>query len=48
MVERQLVTRGIKDKRVLEAMLKVPRHLFVPEKLQGSAYEDGPLSIGEG
>jgi protein-L-isoaspartate(D-aspartate) O-methyltransferase len=48
MVKRQLVSRGIKDERVLEAMRKVPRHFFVPEKLRESAYHDGPLSIGEG
>jgi protein-L-isoaspartate(D-aspartate) O-methyltransferase len=48
MVKRQLVSRGIKDERVLEAMRKVPRHFFVPEKLRESAYYDGPLSIGEG
>lgn len=48
MVNCQLVSRGIKDERVLEAMRKVPRHLFVPEKLRESVYHDGPLSIGEG
>jgi protein-L-isoaspartate(D-aspartate) O-methyltransferase len=48
MVKQQLVLRGIKDQRVLQAMLKVPRHLFVPENAQESAYRDGPLSIGEG
>jgi protein-L-isoaspartate(D-aspartate) O-methyltransferase len=48
MVKRQLVSRGIKDERVLAAMGKVPRHGFVPEKLRESAYHDGPLSIGEG
>ena len=48
MVKRQLVSRGINDERVLEAMRTVPRHLFVPEKLRESAYHDGPLSIGEG
>jgi len=48
MGERQLVARGIKDERVLAAMRKVPRHLFVPEKFRDSAYDDGPLSIGEG
>jgi protein-L-isoaspartate(D-aspartate) O-methyltransferase len=48
MVRRQLVSRGIKAERVLEAMRKVPRHLFVPEELRESAYHDGPLSIGEG
>ncbi|NOY87634.1 MAG: protein-L-isoaspartate(D-aspartate) O-methyltransferase [Deltaproteobacteria bacterium] len=48
MVESQLVPRGIKDPRVLEAMRKVPRHLFVQETQRGSAYEDYPLPIGEG
>jgi protein-L-isoaspartate(D-aspartate) O-methyltransferase len=48
MVKCQLVSRGIKDERVLEAMRKVPRHLFVPENLRESAYHDGPLYIGEG
>jgi len=48
MVERDLRARGIKDPRVLEAMETVPRHLFVPEKRRSSAYEDRPLSIGQG
>jgi protein-L-isoaspartate(D-aspartate) O-methyltransferase len=48
MVTSQLVTRGIRDERVLAAMKKVPRHLFVPEGLSDCAYDDGPLSIGEG
>jgi protein-L-isoaspartate(D-aspartate) O-methyltransferase len=48
MVETQIVARGIKDPRVLSAMLKVERHLFVPKELQSSAYEDRPLPIGEG
>jgi protein-L-isoaspartate(D-aspartate) O-methyltransferase len=48
MVEGQLRRRGISDARVLEAMGKVPRHLFVPEDNQASAYEDRPLPIGEG
>jgi protein-L-isoaspartate(D-aspartate) O-methyltransferase len=48
MVKQQLVSRGIKDERVLKAMLNVPRHLFVPENVRESAYYDGPLSIGEG
>lgn len=47
MVETQIETRGIKDARVLEAMRKVPRHLFVPEPHRDSAYDDGPLPIGE-
>jgi protein-L-isoaspartate(D-aspartate) O-methyltransferase len=48
MVKRQLVSRGIKDERVLAAMRKIPRHFFVPENLRESAYHDGPLYIGEG
>jgi len=48
MVSSQLVKRGIKDERVLEAMKKVPRHLFVSESVREYAYRDGPLSIGEG
>jgi protein-L-isoaspartate(D-aspartate) O-methyltransferase len=48
MVEEQLRHRGISDPRVLEAMAKVPRHLFVPQDYQSSAYEDRPLPIGEG
>lgn len=46
MVSRQLVPRGISDRRVLAAMGKVPRHLFVPEKQRGSAYGDHPLPVG--
>jgi protein-L-isoaspartate(D-aspartate) O-methyltransferase len=48
MVAEQLKPRGVKSKAVLDAMLNVPRHLFVPENLQGSAYEDSPLPIGLG
>jgi protein-L-isoaspartate(D-aspartate) O-methyltransferase len=47
MVEEQLIGRGIKDPRVIAAMKKVPRHLFVEEALQGQAYSDHPLPIGE-
>jgi protein-L-isoaspartate(D-aspartate) O-methyltransferase len=47
MVETQLKTRDITDPRVLEAMRKVPRHLFVDEALRGQAYNDHPLPIGE-
>ncbi len=47
MVQTQIAARGIKDDRVLQAMLKVPRHLFVNEALQDQAYNDYPLSIGE-
>lgn len=48
MVETQIKARGIKDYRVLSAMLKIERHLFVPETLRSSAYSDQPLPIGEG
>jgi protein-L-isoaspartate(D-aspartate) O-methyltransferase len=48
MVEDQLVRRGIKDKRVLDAMRRVPRHLFIPEELRSLAYFNGPLPIGHG
>lgn len=47
MVETQIIARGIKDKRVISAMLKIERHLFVPENLREFAYEDYPLPIGE-
>lgn len=46
MVRNQLISRGITDKRVLEAMGKVPRHLFIEEALVGEAYNDHPLPIG--
>lgn len=48
MVELQIKRRGIKDKKVLDAMLTVPRHLFVPEQMKELAYGDEPLPIGEG
>jgi len=48
MVREQLVPRGIADQRVLEAMLNVPRHIFVEDALQAQAYGDFPLPIGEG
>ena len=48
MVSPQLEVRGIHDQRVLEAMRKVPRHLFVSEALQDQAFGDFPLPIGEG
>ena len=47
MVESQLVSRGIKDTRVLETMRKVPRHRFVEEAFVSQAYNDHPLPIGE-
>jgi protein-L-isoaspartate(D-aspartate) O-methyltransferase len=48
MVRTQLASRGIKDQKVLDAMRKVPRHLFVPESMLSNAYCDEPLPIGEG
>ena len=46
MVERQLRRRGISDERVLAAMARVPRELFLPERLRVYAYDDGALPIG--
>jgi protein-L-isoaspartate(D-aspartate) O-methyltransferase len=46
MVDRQLRSRGIRDPRVLAAIEKVPRHLFVPPELREEAYNDQPLPIG--
>ncbi len=48
MVETQLLTRGLINKDVLQSMLTVPRHRFVPAHFQDYAYDDGPLPIGEG
>jgi protein-L-isoaspartate(D-aspartate) O-methyltransferase len=48
MVREQIVAHGIRDAAVIEAMAKVPRHLFVPEAQRQHAYEDGPLPIGHG
>jgi protein-L-isoaspartate(D-aspartate) O-methyltransferase len=48
MVERQLAARDIRDKKVLEAMAKVPRHEFVPPQNRDESYVDGPLPIGLG
>lgn len=48
MVNTQIRARGIYDAKVLDAMLKVPRHEFVPEDMRPYAYEDRPLPIGEG
>jgi protein-L-isoaspartate(D-aspartate) O-methyltransferase len=48
MVDAQLRARGISDPRVLDAMLRVPRHRFVPEAYRSQAYEDHPLPIGDG
>jgi len=48
MVSQQLVARGIRDRRVLDAMRKVRRHLFVGGEMSGLAYEDMALVIGSG
>jgi protein-L-isoaspartate(D-aspartate) O-methyltransferase len=48
MVDAQLRARGVSDPRVLDAMLRVPRHRFVPEAYRSQAYEDHPLPIGDG
>lgn len=47
MVEEQMRGRGIRDARVLDAILAVPRHLFVPEENRHLAYIDAPLPIGQ-
>ena len=46
MVERDIAGRGVRDERVLEAMRKVPRELFLPKNLREFACEDSPLPIG--
>ena len=48
MVRDQIKSRGIKDEKVLAAMQKVERHLFVPPAYRNQAYEDYPLPVGEG
>ena len=48
MVREQLKARGIRNERVLEAFQRVPRHFFVPRDKQSEAFEDHPVSIGEG
>jgi protein-L-isoaspartate(D-aspartate) O-methyltransferase len=48
MVEEQLRRRGIRDQRVLNAMLLIPREEFVPEALREEAYSDAPIAIGHG
>jgi protein-L-isoaspartate(D-aspartate) O-methyltransferase len=48
MVERQLKSRDIRDRRVLSAMRSIPRHRFVPSEYRHLAYTDGPLPIGSG
>jgi len=48
MVKNQIAERGISDRRVIEAMMSVPRHKFVPDKYITRAYDDNPLPIGYG
>ena len=48
MVARQLAARGIREPRVLRAMRTVPRHRFIPEPREDTAYGDHPVPIGEG
>jgi protein-L-isoaspartate(D-aspartate) O-methyltransferase len=48
MVQIQLVSRGIQDPRVLDAMSRIPRHLFLDPMQREGAYEDSPIPIGHG
>lgn len=48
MVKSQILDRGITDTETLNAMRKVPRHLFVPPDIIDQAYDDNPLPIGSG
>jgi protein-L-isoaspartate(D-aspartate) O-methyltransferase len=48
MVQEQIRQRGVRNPRVLDAMLRVPRHEFVSEDMIAGAYADQPLPIGEG
>lgn len=48
MVLGQLLSRGIKDSKVLSVFRKIPREIFVPNSLKTCAYQDRPLSIGQG
>jgi protein-L-isoaspartate(D-aspartate) O-methyltransferase len=48
MVERQIRARGISNRRVLDAMGAIPRHIFIPRPYDSAAYDDNPLPIGEG
>ena len=47
MVQEQIMARGISDRRVIDAMLKIPRHIFVQEAFAVQAYSDTALPIGE-
>jgi protein-L-isoaspartate(D-aspartate) O-methyltransferase len=48
MVSRQIEARGVRDPRALDALRRVERHRFVPERLRDQAYQDRPLAIGHG
>ncbi|HJX05595.1 MAG TPA: protein-L-isoaspartate(D-aspartate) O-methyltransferase [Candidatus Nanoarchaeia archaeon] len=48
MVEHQIKDRGIYNEKLLGVMMQIPRHLFVPEGMRDSAYDDNPLPIGSG
>jgi protein-L-isoaspartate(D-aspartate) O-methyltransferase len=48
MVADQIRARGVRDPRVLDALTKVPRHLFLPEGQRDEAYQDRPIPIGHG
>lgn len=48
MIETQIISRGISDRRVLDVMSEIPRHIFVPEREIENSYDDHPLSINEG
>ncbi len=48
MVESQIIARGIRNTAVIQAMLNVPRHEFVPEESRGEAYDDNPIPVGLG
>ncbi len=47
MVQEQIINRGITNPKIIDAFLKIPRHLFVQEAMAAQAYSDGPLPIGE-
>lgn len=47
MVQEQIAARGVSDRRVIDAMLKIPRHIFVQEAFAAQAYSDTALPIGE-
>jgi protein-L-isoaspartate(D-aspartate) O-methyltransferase len=47
MVQEQIVARGVTDRRVIDALLRIPRHIFVQEAFSAQAYSDTPLPIGE-